>query len=112
MAKTYRIMGFRFCEDRGALERFARLVESEQAALTDNVPRHSRHILRIGEMIGVSSAPESILPMLPAATRAVFEPLYKRVRPGIVPALWSRLLGRLLLPRAVGAPRRAVPVEA
>jgi hypothetical protein len=111
MAKTYRIMGFRFSEDRGALERFARLVESEQAALTDNVPRHSRHILRIGEMIGVSSAPESILPMLPAATRAVFEPLYKRVRPGIVPALWSRLLGRLLLPKAVGAARRAVPVE-
>lgn len=111
MAKTYRIMGFRFSENRRDLERFARLIEKEQAAITQRVPAHSRHILKIGEMIGVSSGPESVLPMLPAATRAVFEPLYSGVRPGALQRWWSRLLGRLLLPKAVGAPRRAVPVE-
>jgi hypothetical protein len=111
MAKAYRIMGIRFSENRAALERFARLVEHGQAAPSENLARHARHILRIGEMVGVSSGPESILPMLPAATRAVFEPLYRSVRPGFVPALWARLLGRLLLPRAVGAPRRAIPVQ-
>jgi hypothetical protein len=112
MAKTYRIMGFRFSENRADLGRFARLIEAEQASVTERVPVHSRHILRIGEMIGVSSGPESILPMLPEATRAAFEPLYPRVRPGPVRRWWSRLLGRLLLPKAVGEPRRAVPVEA
>jgi hypothetical protein len=111
MAKAYRVMGIRFSDKRGDLERFARLIEAEQAALTGNVPKHSRHILRIGEMIGVSSGPESILPMLPAPTRALFEPLYPQVRPGLSQKLWSRFLGRLLLPKAVGAPRRAVPME-
>jgi hypothetical protein len=111
MAKTYRIMGIRFSEDRPQLERFARLIEQEQASLTQHVPKHSRHILRIGEMIGVSSKRESILPMLPSTTRAVFEPIYETVRPGPLRTLWCRLLGRLLLPKAVGEPRRAVPVE-
>lgn len=110
MAKTYRIMGLRFTERRADLERFARLIEAEQAAITGRVPAHSRHILRIGEMIGVSSSAESVLPMLPAATRVVFEPLYPQVRPGAARRWWSRLLGRLLLPKAVGQPRRAVPV--
>ena len=112
MAKTYRIMGFSFSESRADLERFARLIEKEQASVTERVPAHSRHILRIGEMIGVSSGRESVLPMLPAATRAVFEPLYPSVRPGPLQRWWSRLLGRLLLPKAVGKPRRAVPVDA
>jgi hypothetical protein len=112
MAKSYRIMGIAFTQDREALEHFARSIEQEQAALTDRVPTHSKHILRIGEMIGVASGPDSILPMLPAATRTVFEPLYPRVRPGPMQRLWSRLLGRLLLPKAVGEPRRAVPVDA
>jgi hypothetical protein len=111
MAKTYRVMGLRFTEDRDSLERFARLIEAEQAALTPSVPRHSRNILRIGEMIGVPSSRESILPMLPPATRAVFEPLYDEVRPGPLRRLGARVLGRLLLPKAVGAPRPAVPVE-
>jgi len=111
MAKTYRIMGFAFSEDRSRLERFARTIEQGQASITACVPAHSRHILRIGEMIGVSSAALSILPMLPAATRTVFEPLFPQVRPGALARGWSRLLGRLLLPKAVGAPRRAVPVE-
>ena len=112
MSKAYRIMGIRFSAERAGLERFARLVETEQAAVTENVARHSRHILRIGEMIGVPSAPRAILPMLPEPTRAVFEPLYPKVRPGALPRLWYRWLGRALLPKAVGAPRRAVSFEA
>src|SRR5712691_7054201 len=78
MSKAYRIMGMRFSDARRDMERFARLIEEEQAAVTDNVPRHSRHILRIGEMIGVASGPESILAMLPPRTRALFEPLYPK----------------------------------
>jgi hypothetical protein len=60
-------------------------------------------------MIGVSSGPDSILSMLPPRTRAVFEPLYPSVRPRLPRRLWARLLGRLLMPRAVGEPRRAIP---
>ena len=110
MCKAYRIMGIAFSQDREAMEKFARLIEAEQAAVTANVPRHARHILRLAEMIGVSSAPDSVLAMLPPVTRAAFEPLYAEVRPGPVQRLWSRLLGRLLMPKAVGEPRRAVPV--
>ena len=109
MSKTYRIMGIPFSENRADLERFSCEIEAEQAAVADQVPRHSVHILRLGEMIGVPSSAESILPMLPARTRAVFEPLYPKVRPGPLRRVWSRLLGRLLLPKAVGAPRKAVP---
>jgi hypothetical protein len=61
-------------------------------------------------MIGVSSSAESILPMLPPKTRAVFEPLYPMVRPGPIRRNWCRLLGKLLMPKAVGSPRKAVPV--
>ena len=110
MAKAYRVMGLRFSEDRAALERFARAVEAEQVAISANVAKHARHILRIGEMIGVPSNANSILPMLPAYTRVVFEPLYPKVRPGALRALWCRILGRLAMPKAIGAPRRAVPV--
>jgi len=109
MSKAFRVMGLRFSEDRASLERFARAIEAEQAALSANVPKHARHILRIGEMIGVSSRAESILPMLPPATRSVFEPLYTKVRPGALRALWCRVLGRLAMPKAIGAPRAAVP---
>ena len=105
MCKAYRIMGVPFTQDRTALERFARLVEERYAAATDDLPRHSRHVLRIAEMAGVSSGPESILGMLPARTRAVFEPLYPAVRPGPLATLLCRLSGRLLLPRAVGKAR-------
>ncbi len=109
MSKTYRIMGMPFSQNRADLERFSREIEAEQAAVTDNVPRHSVHILRLGEMIDVPSSPESILPMLPSKTRTVFEPLYPKVRPGPLRRVWSRLLGKLLIPKAVGAPRKAVP---
>lgn len=109
MSKAYRVMGVPFSENRDLLEQFSREVENEQAAVTANVPRHAVHILRLGEMIGVSSAPDSILPMLPSRTRAVFEPLYARVRPRLPRRLWSRVLGKLLMPKAVGPPRKAVP---
>jgi len=110
MAKTYRIMGIPFSEQRAKLVEFCREIEAEQALVTPNVPRHSIHILRLGEMIGVSSSAESILPMLPAKTRAAFEPLYPMVRPGPLRRRWCRLLGKLLMPKAVGAPRKAHPV--
>jgi hypothetical protein len=109
MSKAYRIMGLRFSQNRAELERFARAIEAEQATITAAVPRHSENILRIGEMIGVASNADSILPMLPERTRSVFEPLYARVRPSALRALWCRVLGKLLMPKAIGAPRRAVP---
>jgi len=109
MAKAFRVMGLRFSDDRAQLERFARAIEAEQAAVTPNVARHSCHILRIGEMIGVSSSAESILPMLPGTPRSAFEPIYASVRPGALRALWCRVLGKLLMPKAIGAPRPAVP---
>jgi hypothetical protein len=110
MAKAFRIMGLRFSTDRAAMERFARTVEADHAAVTQNVEKHARHILRIGEMIGVSSARDSILPMLPRDTRAAFEPLYAKVRPGALRAISCRVLGRMLLPKAIGTPRPAIPM--
>ena len=83
MSKTYRIMGMAFSERRDLMEAFSRAIEAEQAAITENVPKHSVNILRMGEMIGVASGPDSILPMLPPSTRAVFEPLYPKVRPNL-----------------------------
>ena len=109
MSKTYRIMGVPFSEKRDLMERFSREIEAEQAAVTENVPRHSVNILRLGEMIDVSSGPESILPMLSPKTRAVFEPLYPSVRPGWLRCRWARILGKLLIPKALGTPRNAVP---
>jgi hypothetical protein len=112
MAKTYRIMGLPFSERREPMERFARLVEAEQAAVTENVPKHARNILKLGEMVGVPSSPDSILSMLPPRTREVFEPLYPEVRPSWPGRLYARLLGKLVIPKAVGAPRKAVPLPA
>jgi hypothetical protein len=48
--------------------------------------------------------------MLPQHTRSVFEPAYAKVRPSALRALWCRVLGKLLMPKAIGAPRKAVPV--
>jgi hypothetical protein len=42
----------------------------------------------------------------------VFEPLYPEVRPGLPGRLYARLLGKLVIPKAVGAPRKAVPLPA
>jgi hypothetical protein len=109
MSKAWRIMGIPFSEKRSLLEEFSREIEADQALVTPNVPRHAVHILRLGEMIGVSSSEDSILPMLPPKTRAAFEPLYPMVRPGALRRRWCRLLGRLLMPKAVGQPRKATP---
>jgi len=41
MAKTYRIMGMPFSQDRASMERFSREIEEEQAEVSENVPKHS-----------------------------------------------------------------------
>jgi hypothetical protein len=102
MAKVYRTMGMPFAEQRELLDQFACEVESAQAGATPQLEQHARDILVLGEMVGVSSKPASILPMLSAAARAVFAPILPRVRPGALRRLSARGAGRLLMPRAVG----------
>jgi hypothetical protein len=109
IGKVFRIMGVAFTEDRDELERFARQVEERHAAVIEDAPKLLHYVLCIAEMAGVSSGPQSILRMLPLKVRAAFEPVYPNVRPGPVRRIAYRLLGRFLLPRAVGEPRRVVP---
>lgn len=109
MAATYRIMGIRFSCDREEMESFARAVESAHAAPSPQLERHARRILLLGEMIGAPSAAESVLPLLPAATREVFEPMHARVRPGALRRAGAQVAGRVLVRSAIGAPRKAVP---
>jgi hypothetical protein len=40
----------------------------------------------------------------------VFDGIYRRVRPALPRRLGARMLGRLLMRQAIGAPRKAVPV--
>lgn len=110
MATTYRIMGMPFSSDRELMTAFAREVERACAAPSPNLERHARHILVLGEMVGVRSDRDTIAAMLPPATRAVYEPIHARVRPGAVKRLGARIAGRLLMKRAIGTPRTAVPV--
>jgi hypothetical protein len=110
MAKTYRIMGVPFSRRRDLLETFSRAVEEEQAGLSPNLEKHARNILLLGEMVGVSSSYPAISAMLPERPRAVFSGIYAKVRPNAVRRQGARLLGRLLMKRAVGEPRKAVPV--
>lgn len=109
IGKVFRIMGVAFTENRDELERFARQVEERHAAVIEDAPKLLHYVLCIAEMAGVSSGPQSILRMLPPKVRAAFEPVYPNVRPGPVRRAAYRLLGRLLLPRAVGEPRSIVP---
>ena len=109
MAKTYRIMGMRFSSERDEMERYARAVESAHAGTSPQLERHARHILLLGEMIGAPSAAESVLPLLPPATREVFAPLHARVRPGPLRRAGAHVAGRVLIKSAIGAPRRAEP---
>ena len=109
MARTYRVMGMRFSSERGEMEGFARAVESAHAGASPQLERHARNILLLGEMIGAPSAPASVLPLLPAATREVFAPLHASVRPGPVRRLAARAAGRVLVKSAIGSPRQAVP---
>jgi hypothetical protein len=110
MSRAYRIMGVAFSERRDLLERFSRRVEEAHAGPSPNLPRHTRNILSLGEMIGVSSAYGAIAPMLPEATRRVFDGIYPRARPGFPRRTAARVLGRFLMKQARGAPRTAVPV--
>jgi hypothetical protein len=111
MAKAYRIMGLAFSDQRGPMMAFARSVEAAHAGLAPQAEQHARNILVLGEMVGVSSSFEAIGAMLPPATRAVFEPIYPRVRPNPLRRLFARVVGRFAVPQAIGAPRPAVPVS-
>jgi len=107
IGRAFRLMGVPFTQNRGEIEQFARQVEKRHAALAGDAPKLLGYVLCIAEMAGVSSGPRSILPMLPPAVRAAFEPVYTRVRPRLPMRIACRLFGRFLLPRAVGAPRAA-----
>ncbi len=107
MSRTFRCMGVPFCDRRDALVAFARRVESVHAGATPQLERHARNILVIGEMIGVASDWESLAPFLPDPTRAVFEPIHERARPGAVKRTTARIAGKLLMKRAVGDSRAA-----
>lgn len=111
MAKTYRVMGIPFSEDRALMEQFARGVERTHAGVSPNLEVHARHILRLGEMVGVSSKSEHVASLLPEATREVFLAIHHRVRPGPFTRLACRAAGRLLMKQAVGRPRAAVPFQ-
>ena len=110
MAKAYRIMGVAFSMRRELMEAFSRDIEAAHAGLSPILERHARDILVLGEMIGVSSAYDQIAAMLPEQPRAVFQRLYRSVRPHPLVRVSARLLGRLLMKQAIGAPRTAVPV--
>jgi hypothetical protein len=110
MSKAYRLMGLAFDERRTLLDAFSRRVEAAHAGPSPNLERHARNILVLGEMIGVSSAYDAIARMLPEATRAIFADIYRRVRPALPRRLSARVLGRVVMRQAIGAPRQAVPV--
>ena len=110
MTTAFRIMGIAFSEDREVMQRFARLIERDHAGLSPHAEQHARHIFVLGEMIGVSSKLDQIGPMLPERTRAVLAEIYERVRPNPIRRHAARLLGRLLMKRAIGSQRQAVPV--
>ena len=109
MSRAYRLMGVPFSGHRDDMEEFARAVERAHAAPSPQLEKHARNILLLGEMVGVPSG--SIDAMLPEATRSVFESIASRVRPGWLGRIAARGLGRLLVKRAIGRPRKAVPVE-
>ena len=110
MSKAWRLLGIPFSNDRAAMTAFARAVEAAHVGVASMSSRHLRAILRIGEMIGVPADPDAIERLLPLSVRAPFRELAAAARPGWFSARWHRLLGRLLLPRAVGVPRLAVPL--
>lgn len=110
MAKTYRIMGMPFSEQREKMERFARLVEAAHTDRSQNLEKHAHNILVLGEMVGVSSAYDQISVMLPEKPRAIFQEIYPRVRPKFVRKYGARIAGKILMKQAVGKPRKAAPV--
>jgi hypothetical protein len=111
MARTYRIMGMPFSADRERMTAFARATERAHAGVAPQLETHARRILLLGEMVGAPSEPGAVLELLPAATRDVFAPMAPRMRPSLPKRLWARAAGRLLMPRAIGVPRAAIPVD-
>jgi hypothetical protein len=109
MAKALRIMGIPFSDSREKMVAFARDIERHHAGTSPNLEKHARNILVLGEMVGVSSDCETILSMLPEATRKIYAPIHSRVRPGFLKRHFSRVAGRFLIPQAIGKPRKAVP---
>jgi hypothetical protein len=107
MSRVFRLMGLRFSARRDVMEEFARDVEREHAGPSPALERHARNILLLGEMVGVSSDAAHIRPVLPPATRTIFDAIAPGVRPGPVKRTLARGLGRLLMRRAIGAPREA-----
>ena len=110
MAKTYRIMGLAFSQDRGLLESFSRAVEEAHARASPNLEKHARNILLLGEMVAVPSNFEAIAQMLPEKTWKLFKKIHPAVRPGILKRIGARIMGRVLMKQAIGKPRKAVPV--
>ncbi len=110
MSKVYRIMGFSFSENRKLLEYFSRQIEARYAGITPQAKKHARHILRVGEMIGVSSRWDELSPMLPEKTRLALREIYDEVRPRSLERFGYRAAGKLLMKKAVGDFREAVPV--
>ena len=111
MVKAYRIMGIAFSRRRDWMEEFSRKIEEAHAGPSPHLEQHTRNILLLGEMVDVSSEYENIASKLPERTRRVFEAMYPRVRPSLLKRTAARLFGPLLVPKAVGSPREAVPVE-
>jgi hypothetical protein len=109
MAKALRIMGIPFSDERATMVSFARDVERRHAGPSPRLEEHAANILTLGEMVGVSSRRDRILGSLPEATRAVFAPIHGRVRPSLPKRAACRILGKFLVPKAIGAPRHAVP---
>ena len=68
-----------------------------------------KRLVRHGEMVGVSSDRETILAMLPEATRAIYAPMHDGLRPGWLKRRFCQVAGRALVPQAIGAPRETVP---
>ena len=112
MSKVYRIMGLAFSDRRDWLEQFSRQIETEHAGVSPALEKHTRNILLLGEMVGVSSAYEELSPMLPEKTRLVFDRIYPRVRLNRLTRLAANVSGRFLVPKAVGKPRKAIPANA
>jgi len=112
MTRAYRIMGLRFSSDRGLMEEFGRSVERAHAGPSPHVEQHARNILVIGEMVGVRSHIDHVGRMLPGPTREQFQRIYRRVRPGLPRRLAARAVGRVVMKRAIGTPRKAVPLVA
>lgn len=107
MNKTYRIMGVPFSQSRELMQEYCRTIEARHAGSSPNLAKHARHILLLGEMVGAPSSWDKLAPLLPVATREVMRPLHAAVRPGVLRRVGARVLGRVLIPRAVGKPRTA-----